>query len=184
DVAENVEGRDSGISGAADRLHGYRHHRIQRETAMQRSQGEHESDGRAVGIGDGEASGLAAPGLGFDQLNMIAVDFRNHQRDFGLHAQGARIGDDGAPGGGELRLQFTSDRGIEGGEDNFRGAFGLGGNYGHFGDVGGDGGFQTPAGGFGVGAAFRTVGRGQPRDREPRVMFEHLNKSLPDDARG
>ena len=175
---------DSGISRAADRLHGDRHHRLQREGAMQRGQRQHQANGRAVGVGDDKAARFGAPGLFFDEPDVIGVDFGNHQRNVGLHAQRARIGDDRATGGGELRLQFAGDRGIEGGEDNFRRAFGLGGRNRHLGDVGRDGSFQTPARGFGIGPAFRTVGCGQPRHFKPRMMFQHLDESLPDDARG
>ena len=120
----------------------------------------------------------------FDQPDMVAVDLGNHQRNVGLHAQGAGIGDDRATGVGELRLQFAGDRGIERGENNSWGAFGLGGRNRHFGDVRGDGSFQTPARSLGIGPAFRTVGGGQPCHFKPRVMFEHLDKSLPDDAGG
>ena len=151
---------------------------------MQRSQGQHQSNGRAVGISDGKAAGFAPPRLGFDQLDMIAVDLRNHQRNVGLHAQRARIGDDRTTGVCELRLQFAGDRGIEGGEDNFRRAFGLGGRNRHLGDVRGDGSFQTPARGFGIRPAFGTIGSGKPCDFEPRMMLQHLNEALADDAGG
>ena len=61
---------------------------------------------------------------------------------------------------------------------------GLGGRNRHLGDVGGDGSFQTPARGFGIRPAFRPIGSGKPCDFEPRMMLQHLNKSLADDAGG
>ena len=75
-------------------------------------------------------------------------------------------------------------RGVERGEDNFGRALRRGRGDGHFCDAGGDRSFETPAGGFGVGAAFGAVGGGEPRDLEPGVVFERLNETLTDDAGG
>ena len=116
---------------------------------------------------------------------MIAVDLRNHQRNVGLHAQGAGVGDDRTAGVGKLRLQFAGDGGIQSGENNLRARLRAWRERSViFAIVGRDGGFQTPARSFGISSAFRTVGRRQPRHFKPRVMLEHLDKSLPDDARG
>ena len=139
DVAENIERRNSRVSRAADRLHGNRHHRLESERAMQWSQRQHQSNGRAVGVGNRKPPGLAPPGLGIDQLNMIAIDFGNHQRNVGLHPQRARIGDHRTTGVGEPWLQFAGDRSIERGENNLWRTFGLGRRNRHLGDVGRDG---------------------------------------------
>ena len=77
-----------------------------------------------LGLVTANPLGLLAPGLRFDQRDVIAVDLGNDQRHVGLHAQGAGIGNDGASGVGELGLQFAGDPGIERGENNFRSAFG------------------------------------------------------------
>src|ERR1035438_7774514 len=58
DVAEDVEGRNSRISGATNGLHRYCHDGLELETAMQGSKRKHQSNGGAVGIGDSEAFGL------------------------------------------------------------------------------------------------------------------------------
>src|ERR1035438_6493050 len=71
DVAEDVEGRDSWISGAAHGLHRYCHDGFELETTMEGSQREHQSNGRAIGIGDGEAVGFAVPSLRFDKRDVI-----------------------------------------------------------------------------------------------------------------
>ena len=119
-----------------------------------------------------------------DQPNVIAIDFGNHQRHVGLHAQGAGVGDDRAAGGGKLRFQFPGNRGIERGKDDFRRTFGFGGRNLHPGDVArvwqsSDASVQLP---------HRAV---LPSDRKPRathfkprVMFQHLDESLADDAGG
>ncbi len=63
-----------------------------------------------------------------------------------------------------------------------RGACGLGGRNRHFGDVRGDSSFQAPARSFSVRPTFRTVGRGEPCDFEPRMTTQHLDETLADDA--
>ena len=88
------------------------------------------------------------------------------------------------PGVGKLRLQFAGDRGIERGENNLGSAVGLGGRDGHIGDEGGDGGLQSPARRFRIGPALGAIGGGKPGDLEPRMVFQHLDKTLPDDAGG
>jgi hypothetical protein len=84
-----------------------------------------------------------------------------------------------------LELEITArDRGIESGENNFGRTVGLGRRHRHFGNRIGNGSLQPPARRFRVRASFGTIGGRQPRHFKPRVIFEHLDKSLPDDARG
>src|ERR1035438_4982669 len=71
DVAQDIERRDSRISGAAYSLHRYCHDGFELETTMEGSQREHQSNGRAIGIGDGEAVGFAVPSLRFDKRDVI-----------------------------------------------------------------------------------------------------------------
>src|ERR1035441_1464940 len=109
DVAQDVERRNAWVSSSANGLHRYCHDGFELETTMEGSERNYQSNGRAVGIGDGEASRFAVPGLSFDERDVIGVDFRNDQRNVSLHAQGAGIGNDSASGVGKLRLQFAGN---------------------------------------------------------------------------
>ena len=96
----------------------------------------------------------------------------------------ARIGNDRAAGIGKLRFEFARDSGIEGGKDNLGRAVGLGGRNRHPGDVRRDRGLQPPARRFGVRTAFGAIGGREPRHFKPRMMLQHLDKALADDAGG
>ena len=58
-----------------------------------------------------------------------------------------------------------------------------GDNY-HSRNTGGNRCLQTPARGLRIRTAFGPVRSRQPRDFEPWVMLQHLDKALPDDAGG
>src|SRR5208337_3554244 len=106
------------------------------------------------------------------------------QRQHQANRRAVGIGDDRAAGGGELRLQFTGNRGVEGGEDNLRGAFGLRWRNRYLSDVSREGSFHAPARSFGIGPAFRAIGGGKPHHFEPGMALQYLDESLPDNASG
>src|SRR6202035_5193762 len=133
---------------------------------------------------DNEAAGFLAPGLPVDQFDMSAVYFWNDKRHVLLHAESARVCDHGAARVGEAGFQFSSDGRVKSGENYFGRAFRSGWRDGHGGDRGRNWRFEAPARGFGVVLALGTVGSGQPCHFEPRVVLQHLNKSLTDDTGG
>ena len=135
-VAEDVERGHAGISRAAHGLHGDGHHGFEAELLVKGRQREHQADRRAVGIGHDVAAGFLAPCLDVDQLDVSAIDFRNDERNVLLHAQCAGVRDHGAAGVGKAGLEFGGDGSIEGGENNFRSAFGSGGRNLHLRDGG------------------------------------------------
>ena len=184
DVAEDVERGYTGISRTADGLHRDGHHGFEAKPLMDRRESEDQSDGGAVGIGNDVAAVLFVPCLNVDQLNVASVDFRDHQRDVFIHAQRAGVGNDRATRVGKARLEFGGDRGIERGEDHLGRAIGCGRRNLHFGDGGWDRCLEAPARGVRIGLAFGAVGSGQPCHLEPRVVLEHLDKSLSYDAGG
>ena len=138
---------------------------------MKRREREHQANRRAIRIGNGKPFGLLAPSLRIDEGDVISVNLRDDERHVGLHAKGAGVGNDCAPGIGELRLQFASDGGIERGEDNSWGAVGLGGRNCHVGDPGGNYSFQSPARGFGIRTALGSIGSGEPCHLKPWMML-------------
>src|SRR5579864_1066698 len=183
-VAQNVERGDTGISRAADGLHGDGHNCFQAEALVDRSQRENEANRGAVGIGDHVAPRFLAPGLDIDELDVAAVDLGDHQRHVFLHTQGTGVGDDSAAGLGETRLEFGGDGGIEGGKNDFGRAIGGGGRDLHLGDPRRDLGFQAPTRRLAVNLPFGAVRGGQPGHFEPGMVLEHLDKSLSNDAGG
>ena len=140
----------------------------------------HQADRRAVGIGDHVAARLLAPGLLFDQVQVVGVDLGNDQRHVGVHAEGARVGDHGASGRGKLRLHLAGDVGVERGEDDLRRAIGLGRRNGHARDALGQGSVEAPLGGVAVLLAAGAVAGRKPRDLEPRMVLEQLDEALAD----
>jgi hypothetical protein len=59
DITQNVERCDPRVSRSADGLHGDRHHSLQFESLVQWSERDDQPDGRAIRIGDYEASALS-----------------------------------------------------------------------------------------------------------------------------
>ena len=178
DVAEDVHRRYAGIARAGDGLHGGDKDLLDAEALFEGLEGQNESDGGAVGIGDHVAARLAARGLLLDQVQVVGVDLGNDQGHIGGHAIGAGVGDDGAAGVGEFRFHFAGDGGVERGENDLRGAFGLGGRDGHTRDAVGKRSVEAPLGGFAVGLAAGTVAGCQPGDLKPGMVFEQLNEAL------
>ena len=88
-VTQNVERSHARISGAADGLHGGRHHRLKTKNAIEWGESEYQADGRAVGIGHNEPARVAPPALAFEQLDVVGVYFRDDQRYVLVHAQRA-----------------------------------------------------------------------------------------------
>ena len=143
---------------------------------------EDKADCGAVRIGHDVAAGLPAPALLLDQIEMVGVDLRHDERYIGCHAKGAGVRDHCASGGGKLRLKFLCDVGIKRGEDDVRqlagGAFGHVGLQRHPGDVTRQRGVELPPARFTISLARAAVACCQPRNVEPRMIVEQLNKSL------
>ena len=180
DVAQDVEGGHAGVACSADGLHGGDEDALNAEAIGQRLEGEDQADGAAVGVGDDVSAGLLAPGLGLEQVEVGGVDLGDDEGHVALHAEGAGVGDDGAAGGGEFGLQFASNVGVEGGEDNAGGSLGGVGGDDHLADAVGEGRVQLPFGGFRVGFAAGFVAGGEPGDLKPGVGLEQLDKALAD----
>ena len=60
------------------------------------------------------AAGGLARGLVLDQVEVVGVDLGHDERNVRRHAEGGGVGDDGAAGGGELRLQLAGDGRVDG----------------------------------------------------------------------
>src|SRR5579872_388164 len=183
-VAENGKRGNAGISCAADGLHGDGHDGVEAEFLMKGSKSQDEADRGTVRVGDDVAAGLLAPSLDIDQLDVAAVDLGNDKGNVFLHAKGAGIRDYGASGVGKARLEFGGDRGIERGKDDFGSAFWCGGRNLHLPDGRRNRCFEAPARGVRIDLAFGAVGGGQPCHLEPRMVLQHLDKSLTNDASG
>src|SRR5262249_22273369 len=137
----------------------------------------------AIGIGYDESTVLSPPGLAFEELDVIVVDLRDHQRHVRLHAQGAGIGDYAVAGVWRKRAQVRRDPRNEGGQNRFwdisarrpsRRTL-------HPGYTRGDRCAQTPMHSLRVGLALRPVGGRQPGHLEPWMVLQHLHKALSDD---
>ena len=125
---------------------------------MQRRQRQHQSDGGAVGIGDHEAAIFLVPLLRLDQGNVVAVDFRDDERNIFRHAEGAGVRDHGMPCFGEGRLDLLRGGGIQRGKDQpGSAAIGRSGGNFHGRDLCRNRCGQVPLGGFGVCLAGRAV---------------------------
>ena len=142
---------DAGIARAADGLHGGDENLVDAEAAMQRRQRQHQSDGGAVGIGHHEAAIFLVPLLRLDERNVIAIHFRDDQRNVFRHAKRAGVRDHGVARFGKGGLNLLRGSGVKGGKDQLGRAAvrGGGGNF-HGGDLGGNRRGQVPLGGFGI----------------------------------
>ena len=111
--------------------------------------------------------------------------FGNDQRHVGSHAEGAGVGDHGAAGVGEFRLQFAGDGGVEGGEDDSWARLrARPATTRHARDALGQRRVETPLGGFAIGLAAGAVAGREPGDLEPGVVFEQLDEALADHSGG
>src|SRR5712691_4551601 len=115
---------------------------------------------------------------------MRRIHFGNEQRNIGIHAVIARIADDGIAGTSEILFGGTGDGGIEGGENEVAVERGIETFHDEIASFCWDGHVEMPANGFGVGLAGRTLGGGNFGEVEPRMIAEHLNEPLADDAGG
>src|SRR5205085_8014004 len=100
-VAKNIERGHAGIAGATDGLHGDDKNFFNPNFLVQGGKRHDQAGGGAVGIGDDEAARLAPPALRFDERHVAGIHFGNEQRNIGLHAEGAGVGDDNVSGGGK-----------------------------------------------------------------------------------
>src|SRR5271157_1151206 len=182
DIAQNVERGDARISRAADRLHRSDKDRFDAKLLMQRRECNHQSDGRAVRIGDYVAARLLPPALLLDEREMVGVDLRNDERNILLHAKGAGVADHRATGGGKLRLQLASNACVQGSENHARRAFRRGVGHLHLAHTFGDGRLQPPAYSVAVGLPSGAIGSGQPCHLEPGMGFKHLDEALADNS--
>src|SRR5580704_16710960 len=89
-VAQNVERGHAGIARAAHGLHGRYEERLDTEFLMQRSERDHQANGRTVGIGDDIPAGIFPPSLPLDQSEVFGVDLGDDQGNILLHAKGAK----------------------------------------------------------------------------------------------
>ena len=156
-IAEDVERGDAGISRAADGLHGHGHNRFEAEALVNGGEGQNQSDGRAIGIGDHIAATLLTPALDIDELDMARVHFRDHQRHIFLHAQSAGVGNHRAPGMGKAGLELGSNGGIESCENHFGSAVRGRRRDLHLRHGSGNGSFQAPTCCFRIHLAFGAV---------------------------
>ncbi len=91
---------------------------LQAEGVGERLQDKNEAGSGAIGIGDDEASVVAAIFLlNRNGVEMSGVYFGDEQGNIGIHAVIARIADDGIAGASEILLGRTCDGRIERGED-------------------------------------------------------------------
>ena len=87
---------------------------------LERRERHGQHDRGAVGIGRDLALPAAAALLERNDLQMIGIHFRNEQRNVGLHAMVARVGNHHVAGLRELPLDLGCDRGVHGGKDQAR----------------------------------------------------------------
>src|SRR5260370_10289452 len=113
---------------------------------------------------------------------MRGVHFRNEQRNIGVHAVIPGIADDGIARAGEILFGGASDGRIERRKNevavereveafNDEAARGIGNRR-----------VEVPANGFGVSSTRRTLGGGNFGKVKPRMIAEHLNETLADNA--
>ncbi len=149
---------------------------------MQRRQRHGESGGRTVGIGDHEAAGLASRRLALQEFEVIAVDFGDHQRNVGMHAEGAGIRHNGAAGVGETWLGLFCHGAIERRKNDAWRACGIGGGNRHLRNAARDGRCQPPARGLLVAASGGADRGSKPCNFKPGMLVEHLDQALTDHA--
>jgi hypothetical protein len=77
-IAYDVQGRNTWISRAGDRLHGRDEHLLDAERPIQRRERQRKSSGGAVRIGQDAAAPAASIPLAVHQLQMILVHFWYH----------------------------------------------------------------------------------------------------------
>src|SRR5271165_1351314 len=182
DVAQDVERGDARISCSTDRLHRGHENRLDAKFLMKRRERHHQSDGRAVRIGNNEATRLLAPALLFDEREMAGVHLRNNERNVFVHAKGAGVAYDGATGGGKLRLKFTRNAGVQRGKDHARRALRRGARHLHFAHPPRNRRLQPPSHCVAVSLPGGAVRSRQPCHFEPRMGFEHLDEALADNS--
>ena len=111
---------------------------------------------------------------------MIAVHFRNQQRNVGLHAVVARVADDGVSCLRECALDLAGDRRVETGENEPRRASRRRGVDVEIGNRVGKRRRETPRTGVAVLLACGALARAEPCDAEPRMVREQSNELLAD----
>ena len=120
DVAKDVKRRDARVARAGNRLHGGDENAFDAEGMFDGRESEGKTDGAAVGVGNDVAAGLPAPGLLFDQGQVVGVDLGNNEGNVGGHAEGGGVRDHGASGGCEFGLEFVRNGRVKRGEDDAR----------------------------------------------------------------
>ena len=115
-VAEHIDGREPGISGARQCLQRCHNHSLGSERLVNRRKGHHQRNRRAIGIGHDRARPAAALTLNLDELEMIGINFGDQQRHVFVHPMVPGIADDEVARSSEALFDLTSDRCIEPGK--------------------------------------------------------------------
>ena len=113
---------------------------------------------------------------------MVGVDFRNEQRDVGVHPVIARVADDDVAGLRKGALDLAGDRRVEAGEHQRRRAPRRRGVDAHPRDLVGERSRQTPRGGVAIRLSGGSLAGAEPCDFEPWMVREQRDELLTDHA--